>query len=219
MSVILGVLLALMGIASVTAGGFVLGVSRSYAAPSGFFTAPGQTIGSNGFALTAPDLNGQLDSGWQSWALARSGATIRVTGSSALGAPVFLGVGPTPRVSAYLSEVTRDRITSIDLAGGSFEYDHVDGTTFPSPPGEEGFWVAEAGGAGTQTLEWAVREGDWALVIMNADGSAPVVAEVALGARFGIITPLIVGLPILGFVLLGVAAALMTFGARRAEAW
>ncbi len=213
-SVIFGVLFALAGIASVTSGGFVLGLYRLHGAPSGFFMTPSQTVGSNGFALTAPDINGQLVTPWERWALSQAGATIRVTGSSKLPAPVFIGIAPTAQVSKYLSGVARDRITSIDLTEGSVHYDHVDGTALPAPPEEQSFWAAEVAGTGSQTLEWELREGDWAMVIMNGDASAPVAADVRLGARFGIMYPLIVGLAAAGVVLLAIGATLIVFGAR-----
>ena len=212
--VIFGVLFALAGVVSVASGGFVLGLYRFHSAPSGFFRTPAQTVGSNGFALTAPNINAQLVAPWERWVLSQAGATMRVTGSSKLPAPVFIGVAPTARVSKYLSGVARDRITSIDLTAGSVHYDHVNGKTVPAPPEEESFWVAKVAGTGSQTLEWALREGDWALVIMNGDASAPVVADMRLGARFGIIYPLVVGLTAAGVVLLAAGATLMVFGSR-----
>ena len=83
-----------------------------------------------------------------------------------------------------------------------------------APPEEQSFWAAEVAGTGSQTLEWALREGDWAMVIMNGDASAPVAADVRLGARFGIMYPLIVGLAAAGVVLLAIGATLIVFGAR-----
>jgi hypothetical protein len=171
-------------------------------------------VGSNGFALTFPDINGQLVGDWERWLLSRADATIRVTGSSRLPAPIFIGVAPTDQVSEYLSGVARDRVTGIDLSVGSIQYDHVDGTVLPASPGEQSFWVAEVAGTGSRTLEWTLREGDWALVIMNGDGSAPVAAEVELGARFGIIYSLIVGLAVGGIVLLAIGATLILLGSR-----
>jgi hypothetical protein len=213
--VIFGVLFALAGVVSVTSGGFVLGVYRLHSTPSGLFVTPSQTVGSNGFALTAPNINGQLVAKWEKWALSRAGAIIRVTGSSKLPGPVFIGVGPTARVSSYLSGVSRDRITSIDLSEGSVKYDHVDGKTLPARPGKESFWAAKVAGTGSRTLEWALRTGDWTVVIMNGDASAPVVADMTLSARFGIVRPLIVGLMAAGVVLLGIGATLIVFGSRR----
>lgn len=213
-SVALGVLLTLAGVLLVAAGGFTLGIVRGHTDPSGFFTTPVQTIGSRGFALTVPDINGQLVGEWQRWGLARARATVRVTGSSKLDTPVFIGVGPTARVSKYVSGVARDRIKSIDLRGSSVQYDHVDGTMPPSPPGEQDFWVAKVAGSGSRTLEWALQQGDWAVVIMNEDASAPVAVDMRLSARFGIIKPLIAGLIAAGTVFLAVGVALVVMGGR-----
>ncbi len=213
-SVIFGALLALAGVASVTSGGFVLGVHHFHSAPSGFFMTSSETVGSDGFALTAPDINGQLAAGWERWALSRAGATIRVIGSSRLPSPVFIGVAPTAQASQYLSGVARNRITSVDLSAGSVNYEHVSGNALPALPEEQSFWVAKVAGTGSQTLEWALREGDWAVVIMNGDASAPVAADVTLGARFGVVYPLVAGLATAGVVLLAIGATLIGFGSR-----
>jgi hypothetical protein len=41
--------------------------------------------------------------------------------------------------------------------------------------------VASVSGSGEQTLDWTIETGEWALVIMNADGSPGVSADVRLG--------------------------------------
>jgi hypothetical protein len=214
-SVILGIVFALAGAALVTAGGFGLGVLNDQTDASGFFNTPSQTVGSYGFALTAPDINAQLGPRWEKWVPSRARAVVRVKGTSELPAPLFIGIAPTAQVSKYLSGVTRDRITGIDLNAGTFAYNHVDGTNFPSAPGKQSFWAAKVEGTGTQTLEWPLEQGDWALVIMNADGSPPVAATMALGARFGIITPLVIGLVAGGFVVLLIGGTLIALGVRR----
>ena len=214
-SVILGILFVLAGTALVTSGGFVLGVYGGQRDSSGFFTTPSQIVGSYGFALSAPNINAQLGSRWEKWVPSRARAVVRVTGSSELPAPLFIGIGPTARVSKYLAGVPRDKITSIDLTAGSAQYTHVDGTTLPPAPGKQSFWVAKAEGTGTQTLDWAVQTGDWTVVIMNGDASAPVAATMSVGARFGILTPLIIGLTLVGLVILGLGATLIVLGTRR----
>ena len=214
-SVILGIIFALAGTALVTSGGFVLGVYGSQRDPSGFFTTPSQTVGSYGFALSAPNINAQLGPQWEKWIPGRIGATIRITGSSELPSPLFIGIAPTARVSKYLSGVARDRITSIDLAAGSVQHTHVDGVTLPSAPGKQSFWVAKAEGTGTQTLEWALQKGDWTVVIMNGDASPPVAATMSMGARFDVFVPLIIGSTAGGLVLLAVGATLIVVGTRR----
>jgi hypothetical protein len=201
LAVILGILFALAGLAFVTSGGFVAGVYGTQRDPAGFFTSPNQDVGSYGFALTAPSVNSLLGSRWARWVPGRARATVRITGTSLTPAPLFIGIGPTARVSRYLSGVPRDKITRIDLIAGTVAYSHVDGATLPAAPGKQSFWVAKAEGAGIQTLEWQLATGDWTVVIMNADGSAPVAATMSIGARFGI--------------LLAIAATLIVLGARR----
>lgn len=214
-SVILGVLLALMGVLSVASGVLVLVVDRLYSDSSGFFSTATQTVGSNGFVLTAPDINGQLSGRWQNWGLSHARTTVRVTGSTRLPTPVFIGIGSTAQVSKYVSGVPRDRITSIDLRAGLVEYDHVDGTVLPGDPAEQDIWVAEVGGTGIQTLEWELQDGDWALLVMNGDASAPVAVDMKLSARFDIIEPLIIGLMAGGVVVLALGIVLFVLGVRR----
>jgi hypothetical protein len=214
-SVILGILFALAGLAFVTSAGFVLGVVGSHADPSGYFNTRSQIVGSYGFALTAPNINAQLGPSWEKWVPTRTQATVRITGSSEMPAPLFIGIGPTDKVSTYLSGVTRDRIKSIDLSAGSVQYEHVDGMSLPSAPGKQSFWVAKAQGTGTQTLDFALQKGDWTVVIMNGDASAPVAATLALGAHFGIVRTVVIGLTAAGVVLLAMGATLIVLGARR----
>lgn len=52
------------------------------------------------------------------------------------------------------------------------------------PPTAKHLWAARAVGSGTQTLSWSPRNGDWRIVVMNANGSAGVRADLAVGARF-----------------------------------
>jgi hypothetical protein len=53
----------------------------------------------------------------------------------------------------------------------------------PAPaPTAQTFWAESATGPGPQQLTWTVAEGRWAVVVMNADGSTPVVADLSLGA-------------------------------------
>ena len=37
-------------------------------------------------------------------------------------------------------------------------------------------------GTGTETITWEADEGDWTLIVMNGDATAPVTADVAIGA-------------------------------------
>lgn len=59
----------------------------------------------------------------------------------------------------------------------------VSGRHAPStPPGDTDIWTEEASGTGAVALVWPAEDGDWTLVVMNADGSADVGADVSVGA-------------------------------------
>ena len=48
---------------------------------------------------------------------------------------------------------------------------------------DEPFWVKSTSGAGSLALDWKPRPGNWRAVVMNADRSRGVTAELQLGAR------------------------------------
>jgi hypothetical protein len=99
-----------------------------------------------------------------------------------------MGIAPADAVAGYLDGVAHDEITAWD----EFQDDIVDvvytrneGTDEPATPGTQSFWVASVSGIDEQDLDWTIESGEWALVIMNADGSPGVSADV----RFGFLRP------------------------------
>jgi hypothetical protein len=64
-------------------------------------------------------------------------------------------------------------------------------------------------------VTWEVREGDWSVVLMNADGSRGVAAEVDLGAKLSFLLWVAIGVLIGGALLLGGGIALIVLAARR----
>jgi hypothetical protein len=95
---------------------------------------------------------------------------------------VFAGIGPAAAVDGYLSGVAFDEV--VDFEVDPFELDKrphpgVDGA---ARPGDQAFWVAD--GSGTEALDWKIREGDYRLVLMNADGTPGVDTGVELKVAF-----------------------------------
>ncbi|MCP3988744.1 MAG: hypothetical protein GY724_06710 [Actinomycetia bacterium] len=131
---------------------------------------------------------------------------VRVEGVGVGSGALFMGIAPVDAVAGYLDGVVHDEITEWDSTRDDITdvvYTRNQGTTELAAPGTKGFWVVSASGSGEQTLDWTIESGEWAVVIMNADGSPGVSADV----RFGVQTPsvlfpiglasLVVGLPAL----------------------
>jgi hypothetical protein len=80
-------------------------------------------------------------------------------------------------------------------------------------PGRARFWVASVDGRGSQALNWSVKQGRWAVVVMRPGGSPGVSADLAAGAKLPALLWASIGVLVLGLLTLGGAAALIYFGA------
>ena len=112
---------------------------------------------------------------------------IRVEGGATGSDALFMGIAPADAVAGYLDGVAYDEITAWESRADDITdvvYTRNEGATDPAAPGTTGIWVASVSGGGEQTLDWRIETGEWALVIMNADGSPGVSADV----RFGVAT-------------------------------
>jgi hypothetical protein len=127
---------------------------------------------------------------------------------------VFVGIARTRDVTHYLRGTAHTRITDLDYHPFHADYATTGGTRRAAAPTIQRIWSAQAHGHGTQTLTWDVADGDWSVVVMNADGSPGVNADVRAGANVPFLDELAwVGLGI-GTVLLLGSAALIYTGAR-----
>ena len=180
---------------------------------AGFFETSSRIMSTDGYALTTPDIDLHIGSGID-WVPKGATLGIRIRATSAGSAPLFVGIGPTDQVAQYLADVERDEVTGFGWFSAGVEYFHISGGAPSSPPSEQDFWAAREEGRGTQTLEWDVRSGNWTAVMMNSDGSAPVIADVSVGARFGLLLPIGIVLVVGGVILFAVGIVLIVLGAR-----
>lgn len=129
---------------------------------------------------------------------------VRVEGVAAGSDPLFIGIAPADAVAGYLDGVAHDEITEWDSTEDDITevvYTTNDGATDPAAPGTADFWVASVSGSGEQTLDWTIESGEWALVIMNADGSPGVSADVRFGvATLSALAPIGLASLVVGFV-------------------
>jgi hypothetical protein len=140
------------------------------ATPVEHFSAPGYAL-----ALDAVDLgpaDGRIHSVDPASLLGE--VRIRAIGNRT---PIFVGIGPADAVSGYLDGVDRDVLGQRGPDARHSRQMH--GGAPLTPPTAQTFWVASRAGAGDQQLTWTAADGRWSVVVMNADGSRPVAADVS----------------------------------------
>jgi hypothetical protein len=211
--IVLGVIGVLFGLAVMASGGFLLWADRTQR-DDGYLTTPTKRFETQTYALTRSRLD--VDTHGESWVLNESWfGKIRIRAGSPDGKTLFVGIGPQAEVARYLGDVAHANVQDVDFDPFRATYFSVSGGAPRGPPTAQTFWAASASGVGTQTLTWKVRDGDWSVVLMNADGSRGVAADVDLGAKLSFLLWVGIGLLIGGAFVVGGSAALAVLAARR----
>jgi hypothetical protein len=139
---------------------------------------------------------------------------IRVQVDSRADKPVFVGVAPTSDVKRYLNGTSHELVRDLSYGPFHVDYEHQPGRSLPLAPAAQHFWTASDHGTGERTLTWDVEDGDWSIVVMNADGSRGVDAGVSTGADVPFLSSIGWGLTIGGLVLLVFAASMTVVAVR-----
>ena len=171
--------------------GYVSTNTHRYASPTRAIATDGVTIGS--------EVPG--------WVVGK----VRLEASSSK--PVFVGIARKADVDAYLAGTSYADATKLDLDPFKVTYVPHRGAAAPGRPAAQSFWAARAAGSGTQSLTWKTRSGEWSVVVMNADGSPGVSANVSAGAKIPWALWAGIGVAAFGALLLLAAAAMIYRGA------
>ena len=179
----------------------------------GFLVTPSEQFDTGTYALLSESIAVTADI--PQWVIDELIGTVRIKSDSEK--EVFLGIAPAAAANAYLGGVQRAVVKDINPHP---DYTTRPGGPPPSPPAEQTFWVASKTGAGKQVLDWDVKDGHWVVVVMNADGSAGVTADLRIGAKVDSLIWIGVGM-LGGGLLLALAAAGLIYAGipkRRASA-
>ncbi|MCP4964752.1 MAG: hypothetical protein GY926_05910, partial [bacterium] len=194
-AVVIGILGLLIGATVIAGAAWLLAEDRD---DDGFYAAEAFPFEQSSHAIVSGDLDILADTpSWLAELLADP-VDVRIQGTS--GEELFIGIASTADVDRYLSGVAHDEVTDLDLDGRSItsvDYVNHDGTASPMSPGSEQFWEVRAEGAGPQTVEWSLESGSWTVVVMNADASTGVIADLEFAARISNIVAITWG--VLGF--------------------
>ena len=199
--VVLGSLAALIGAGLLAGGCGLLWVDQTQRGDDGYLSTPTERFEANSYAIVSEPIDlVEADTEGADWLLSHD-----VLGEVRLRAAdgdLFLGIGPTSDVEEYLAGVEHHLLTDVEYAQFLALYYARAGDALTAPPGEQGFWVATASGSGEQTLTWDPESGKWSLVVMNADASPAVAADMSVGAEANFLTRLAIGLLVAGGIFL-----------------
>jgi hypothetical protein len=152
----------------------------------GFFMSSSLPYETSTYAITseAIDLN-TADAGGASLPDVLFGDAKVTAEASEDGSPVFVGVGPTEEVETYLRGVARSTLVTVEIVNGQNQstYRDTPGQAPSTPPAQQDIWTDSSTGA-RPTISFPLRSSSWTVVVMHADGSADVSAEVSAGATF-----------------------------------
>jgi hypothetical protein len=193
-----GGIVALLAAGLLVAGAALLWLSEQRDR-DGYLTTGQHQFTSPTFAISSDDLDVVADAPRWLFDQDRLGTIrIRARGSEQ---PLFIGVGPSRAVHGYLLEVPHQVATDVGTDPFDVVYREAIGSRPPRPPEGESFWAASSVVRGDGELSWDVAPGRWGVVIMNADGSAGIDAQLELGAKVGFLVPVGVGLTVGGALL------------------
>lgn len=215
-SLVIGCLLVLPAL-GLLLGGVVVGTGYAFGRDDdGYFSAGPERVGTDTVAITAGEIEFGTSPGSPDWVLDVVDADVRLRATSIdADREVFIGIARTSDLADYLASVAHDEIAEFE--NGEAVYERTDGGDEVAPPTEQAFWAASASGSGTQELTWEPASGRWSAVLMNADGTPDVVADVEVGAKSGFVLPLVVIMLVLGLLATAGAVALIVFGASGAR--
>jgi hypothetical protein len=160
------------------AGAVALG-ANAWRDGDGYFTWPAETFTSSGYAIAMKSVD---ISHAPSWAFGDAGLdSVRVEAES--DRPLFIGIARASDLDRYLRGTEHDEVSGLSYRPFQVAYDHTEGHAPRRAPVDEPIWVSATSGTGSLALAWKPQPGDWRAVVMNADGTRGVTAELRLGAR------------------------------------
>ncbi|MDQ2968834.1 MAG: hypothetical protein M3R37_11015 [Actinomycetota bacterium] len=210
--IILGSVVGLMALAFVSVGGTALWSDLAKRDSAGYYTGSTHRIANGSYAVTHDGVDIQY---LPNWANDGKLAKLRIAATSETDRPLFIGVARESDANTYLANVAHANLNDYEESDSKQTYDLVSGTKKPLRPASQGIWVASATGSGPTALKWKVGEGRWTVVLMNADASKGVAADVKLGVNVRYLGWVSAGLLAVGGVLAAAAAYLIVRGSRR----
>ncbi|WP_026552465.1 DUF4389 domain-containing protein [Arthrobacter sp. H20] len=207
----IGIVLSIIG-SSLVAGGLAITLRASDQRDDGYFTSATERYAVTSYALVSPRLEAFGEGTPER--LPFDVGTLRLRAAASEPADeIFIGLAPKEDVDDYLDGVNHTVLREVDFNPFRPVYRTVSGSAAPESPAAQDFWAASASGTGEQELTWDVAPGNWTVVMMNADASPGLSADLQAGFRSELIRPAGAIVLIIGLVTLAIGLPLLIGGA------
>jgi hypothetical protein len=136
--------------------------------------------------------------------------SVRISATPVQGtAGVFVGIGPVARVDRYLAGVATDEVASLSTDRYRISGVHHRGQANAEPPATQHFWAAQASSTRTAEINWRIRDGQYRVVIMSADGHGGFATTSAIAATLPNVPRYALAALLLGLLMAGGGTALL----------
>jgi hypothetical protein len=209
---VVGIVLAIVALAVAAGGGTLIWADSTQKDGHGYYSTNRHEFRAPGRAITTKKID--IGTDVPEWLFGK----VRIEASGKRAArPIFVGIARKEDVDSYLAGVEHAVVHDLEWDPFSVGYTRQPGTRVPAAPASQPFWAASAQGSGEQTLTWVVKSGDWSVVVMNADGSSGVDADVSVGIKVPYAIWFGIGFTVGGLALLAGAVLMIRAGARRRQ--
>ena len=182
----------------ITSFGLIMGgtslrtVQSLFVDDEGYFISDPAEIDVSGYAIVLEDMDIDVDPVAWRWFQRRGGLlTFKiVTESNNPSKEIFVGIARKQDVASYLEGMEYQRIVDTDFDIENYDFtlsdsDFVlhDGGAPSAPPTIHSYWAAHGADSELQEIIWEPQAGNYYAVIMNADGSEGIEADIQVGAK------------------------------------
>lgn len=210
-ALVVGSLLALASL-GLFGGGAALVWAHNTQRVDGYYTTETHRFETETFAIATEKIDLGADPGGPSWSPISTIGTARIVAEDPRGGSIFVGVGRSDDVAAYLDGVEHVTFRTTRHDPFAPRYRLREGGAPETLPSAQDFWLAAAEGRRAQTVTWDVDGDDITIVVMRADGSAGVVADASAGLATDWLGVIGVGLVGVGLIVAAGALTLILIG-------
>jgi hypothetical protein len=130
-------------------------------------------------------------------------------------AGVFIGIGRAADVDRYLAGVATQEVTNLSIDPYSITGTRHGGRANVKPPATQRFWVGQASSTRAAQINWKVRDGQYKVVIMSANGHGGLATTSAIAITTPYIARYALAVLLLGLLMAGGGTALLIRATRQ----